>query len=525
MSRLLLIASVTVLLGAAPAGAAGQPPASLFVAPGGSDSGSCTASSPCRSFNRAYQTAQPGQVVEVAAGTYGDQTLNPARKSSAGAVVFRPAAGASVTAGEIRISGASGVEFDGMTMNDFYIAAGSDTVTFRNDNMRYFFIRSASDVSVIGGSVGGEDDAISPTIGAAFQSTVPSRNVVIDGVTFHDITRANKPGEHLECLFVQSVDGLTLRRSRFRNCNIFDVYVNSILGAPAPANLLFENNLFGSATDGGFYSLYVRNDPGEVIDGLTIRSNSFAQGFHLDAGSYTNGRVYGNVSAFRQTQCTSGLDWQYNVFDGAKCGPTDRQAPLGFVDPQNLDLHLVAGAAAIGLDASPGGPSVDADGNLRPLRAARDAGAEQREPVRFVVGRSLGAVTIGAARQQVEAFYGPPSAVTSRRFGGKRTPAVRLATYREPGGVLWVGYAGDTVVGVGTTRPYYTNAAGAGVGAAVDRGHLGGLRWRACPGDFFARLRGVDTWLTPTAHQATRPIASVWILAAAYDAAPVCRKR
>ena len=45
-------------------------PASRFVSPSGSDTASCGASDPCRSFNRAYEAALPGQVVDVAGGVY-----------------------------------------------------------------------------------------------------------------------------------------------------------------------------------------------------------------------------------------------------------------------------------------------------------------------------------------------------------------------------------------------------------------------------------------------------------------------
>ena len=44
------------------------PPASRFVSPGGSDSGSCTAELPCQSLDRAYHVAEPGEIVELAAG-------------------------------------------------------------------------------------------------------------------------------------------------------------------------------------------------------------------------------------------------------------------------------------------------------------------------------------------------------------------------------------------------------------------------------------------------------------------------
>src|SRR3954453_14933307 len=90
----------------APAPGAGAepdlPPASVFVATTGSDSAPCTQAAPCQTFNRAYRVAGPGQVVEVAAGTYGEQILErDATKTSDADVFFRPAAGAAVSTGEL----------------------------------------------------------------------------------------------------------------------------------------------------------------------------------------------------------------------------------------------------------------------------------------------------------------------------------------------------------------------------------------------------------------------------------------
>src|SRR5438093_13535104 len=54
----------------------------LFVSPSGSDRKACTEAAPCRSFERAYRLARPGQTVKLAAGTYGgeEQQLDGPRK-------------------------------------------------------------------------------------------------------------------------------------------------------------------------------------------------------------------------------------------------------------------------------------------------------------------------------------------------------------------------------------------------------------------------------------------------------------
>src|SRR4051794_19431792 len=76
--------------------------ADLYLSPNGNDANSCAQSAPCKSFDRAYKAAQPGQVVEAAAGTYGGQSIGAdASKTSANDVVFQPAAGAAVIIGNI----------------------------------------------------------------------------------------------------------------------------------------------------------------------------------------------------------------------------------------------------------------------------------------------------------------------------------------------------------------------------------------------------------------------------------------
>ncbi len=67
--------------------------ANLYLSPSGSDSNPCSRTAPCLSLNRAYRVAKPGDVVEVADGTYGNQTINfDSTKTSTTDVVFRAAA-------------------------------------------------------------------------------------------------------------------------------------------------------------------------------------------------------------------------------------------------------------------------------------------------------------------------------------------------------------------------------------------------------------------------------------------------
>lgn len=494
--------------------------ASLFVDSSGSDTNPCTAGAPCATFNRAYQLASRGETVEVAAGVYGPQTIFAAQKTGSSYVVFQPPPGSRVTTGELRINGARGVEFRNMTIGDYYVANGSDSVVFRNDDTLVFFIRSASNVSIIGGRVGGTTHAESATIGSTAGSTVPSRNIVIDGVEFHDMTRVDAPADHPECLFIQSVDGFVLRNSRFHGCDVFDFYDSNILVGPVSTNLLIENNFLGTATAGGFYSMFFRNDPGETQGNIVVRNNSLQQGLHFDAGAYENTRVTANVGPLRQYQCTAGVTYAYNVWDNAQCGPTDRKAPLGFRDAASLDLHLVPGAPALGHGDPDSHPALDIDGDMRPRTVAPDAGADQRETAAIVVGHSIGAVRIGMTRADVIGFYGKARRSIWRRFAPDRL-RVQIALYRLHGGRFSVVYDGDTVVGVAAWSPYYSTAAGGGPGSTADGVRRFALVTKTTCGDVYHRVaRGVDTYFT-SSRDAT--IGGVLMLRLAYG--PYCKPR
>jgi hypothetical protein len=110
--------------------------ANVYVSTTGSDSACARNDStkPCASFNKAYSISQGGDTVEVAAGTYGSQSI-PAASKGTSVVTFAPASGASVTLSDLSID-ASYVEVQGMTASggcDASAGASSQSdVTLRN---------------------------------------------------------------------------------------------------------------------------------------------------------------------------------------------------------------------------------------------------------------------------------------------------------------------------------------------------------------------------------------------------------
>jgi hypothetical protein len=197
---------------------------------------------------------------------------------------------------------------------------------------------------------------------------------VIDGVLFHDWTRTG-PVVHTECLQIGAGDGITIRNSRFRNCDVMDMHVSWYGDAPMTKNVTLENNFFSAARDGGFYSVEAK-----AFENLLLRNNSFAQAFKIfvDEGPNVNVRVIGNVGPYPPWACAWGVRYLYNVWTKVRCSPTDRIAATGFVNAAAGNLHLRAGAAAINRGDPKSYPSRDIDGQKRPKGSAPDAGADER---------------------------------------------------------------------------------------------------------------------------------------------------
>jgi hypothetical protein len=353
------------------------PPASVFISPSGTDANPCTQPQPCRSFNRAYRVAASGATVEVAGGTYGGETISPdVSKTSAADVVFRPAAGAAVTvAGEIDANGAH-FELRGMTIHKINFPRSADDIILRNVINHGMWMQGASNISILGGEITCGFCGYHPHIqndGGA------PRNILWDGVYFHDWHSVS--GEHVECLQILGGDGVTIRNSVFRNCGTGNGGLGATAalhlqayGTPAPRNILLENNFFYAS--GNPYVIQ-----GEDFENFDLRYNSLAGPLLLYNGpsAGTGMDFVGNV--LKAGPCSAQdnaapINWRYNVIQGGSCGPTDRNAAGGFVDPSS-NLHLAAGSAALNAGDPAGHPARDIDGQNRPLGAAPDAGADE----------------------------------------------------------------------------------------------------------------------------------------------------
>ena len=376
--------------------------AAVFLSASGSDTASCSQAAPCRGFNRAYQVAQPGQVVELAAGSYGAQTIShDASKTSASDVTFRPATGAGVTIGNLTTY-ASHLTVEAMNSGDLTARVtdppGSyqvTDITFKNMDARNFMVFSATDVSFIGGDYGPASACGGPYGGSnnsirRYPGAVNPSGILIDGVTIHDIQTYDAGPCHMEGLAVFAGDGVTVRNSKFFRNSIYDIFLQANSGPVL--NVTLENNWFakstGAAYGGSGASAVAFSGSSSNFANTLIRHNSFNDVLSVDDNgvnpAYSNFRVVANVGKLPFNACGQQVSFSYNVWQGQACTSTDRGlggAALPFVnssDTASLDYHLTGGVAQ---DLVPDAASPvmrDIDGDARPMGGARDAGSDER---------------------------------------------------------------------------------------------------------------------------------------------------
>jgi hypothetical protein len=368
----------------------------LRLSPTGVDTNPCSVAKPCKSLNRAYRLATPGQTVELAAGTYSDTAIaTDSTKTSAADVIFRPVAGATVTfSSQLHVS-AQHLELRGMRFTSkLWIEASAADVTMRGNALKNFDLysngtQSSRDISFIGGSVGPSANENSRIASNGPSTSASPKNILIEGVDFHDFTVSPGSGAHVECLQVWAVDGLTIRNSKFRNCEVFDIFLQKLPGGAAatPSNILIENNFFDCCAT-GFYSIRLADHAGTSWKNVTIRNNSLNKEINPDPSvPYSNVKIIGNVGPAVKFWSGStgaieakpaGIEVDYNVwYAGTKVGSHDKVAASGFRNAAATDFHLNAGAAAIDAGSPTNSPATDIDGDVRPAGKAPDAGADE----------------------------------------------------------------------------------------------------------------------------------------------------
>lgn len=234
------------------------------------DGGSCSRSgtpqgyqdsTACPSFAAAYSAAVSGDVIGVM-GVLGVQKFAGGYQSSQGSgtkdLTFRGERGNKVR--QINF-GSPNLTFDGINVD------GEGTKTsgalFENGGDPFVFKNGSI------GDVVDEKGAL-----------VTGSGVVFENVLFHDAV-LRTAGTHMECVWAAAVPGMVIRNSIFRNCAVFDVFINyPDYWSPLPppfGGIVLEGNTFGAPVP-GTYSVfigYLGLNNSYPLTGWRIRNNSF----------------------------------------------------------------------------------------------------------------------------------------------------------------------------------------------------------------------------------------------------------
>ncbi len=325
----------------------------LYLAPTGSDQNPCSVSAPCATMMRGFRLAKAGQRILLQPGDYGAQSLDQAVARTGAPVVFEPAQGLP-TLRSLSIHDASNLTIKSLAVDGGQILVenenpgrdGSTNVTLENVSARTLrLVGQISRIVVRGGSYGPAVDGqpqIKKYNPGDPDSSAPS-HIVIDGASFHDFRRSGN-AVHTECLQVLSGSQITIRNSRFWNCDgTGDIGITPL---SLIVDLTLENNFIAGGGDTG-YGVQI----GMLLRNFVFRYNTASQPvFFSDTrvtGPYT---FVGNYMRGNRSLCQSAASFQSNVVVGAACGSTDVSVPsFRFVDQVNHDLHLAPGSERRGV--------------------------------------------------------------------------------------------------------------------------------------------------------------------------------
>ena len=254
--------------------------ASIFMSPSGDDL-SCiryatrapTTPAACRSLQATVSRAQPGDIIQLAAGTYLWGNVNSAKPAPGVTIVLPPTGSVRITDG-FDCDACAGITILGdpnslgrLSMPTFHSSAGS-RVTLRYATLAWDGNSDNSSITDGSDSITIDHNDLSATncgnlhINTHIQT--PSRNVRITNNLFHDFM--TNPGCHSEAIWMAAVEGGELSGNRFERVygNTANVFLTTTDGDHCfgVSGLRIEHNWFGATSSGSGYGMQFGNDPG-----------------------------------------------------------------------------------------------------------------------------------------------------------------------------------------------------------------------------------------------------------------------
>lgn len=355
--------------------------------------------------------AAPGDTVEIAAGTYGDQNLlYNASKTSEQDVVFRPATNGNVVIGDLVFGvrdgtlPASHLTIDGqnrLTVGEigFFLpdpAKPSTDVTLQNLKLARdhgVYIRGNDRLTLKNVEIGPiccSDDAMQVNVTDAFRTSRDVTNFTMDGVYMHDVVRycshdpSPKPGcsddssAHTDCIQWWSGINVTIRNSRFYNCSTSTWLAQDEFGGKF-GNWQVENNMLGASLEDAVNVFRIACAATCFSGYMNVLHNTLANDVIIDNGSLASGvavQIKGNL--INSQGCNNSVVYASNVVTGNTCNSSEKLvSSLGVIklESPGSDLHLLSNSPAI--NAVSCYLSTDFDGQSRPAGSACDAGADE----------------------------------------------------------------------------------------------------------------------------------------------------
>jgi hypothetical protein len=373
--------------------------------------------------------ARTGDTVEVAGGTYPGQALtrDPAKAASAAKVVFRPSAGARVILGGLKF-GTSVTSMDGprdISVSNMRIVSaegkelsvaafgGTDNVLWENLDAGNFYLNGVRNFTVRGGNWGpctsSGNQAVDRCSNSKIDRNPLNDRITIDGALFHDYRIVNGSGAHFECMFIAGGTNITIKNSRFRDCEFYNIFLQ-FHGSPFDG-LRIERNHFGTPWNGRGVQNRVSgvtfSGRGYVWKDVLVKRNSFTTAIQPDdgdSGGWVDFRIVENIGDAFQDCRARGAVMARNIWRRGACSSADLSVPFGYAVNAGALAAVAAEAAAVRRAFS------GAASGFLPARIARDLRGA-RLPAPTGRGWDDSAVrTILGSKVYVGGAYGAPGA-------------------------------------------------------------------------------------------------------------------